>query len=201
MWDHDVAQDDRVVVGPEHLGDREAIDVGVEQADAVSGLGQCDGEVHRDRRLADAALARRHPDDPGGGIGPRKAGIGPLPPCPCPVRARRGRRDRCRARCRRPRREGTVAQHPGTQALAEPGPLAVGHHHEFELDLLDPRHGAGGPVDVLRQVVGAGPRGHRQGHLDQNPAAAGAHGPDEAELTERQPQLGLSDRAQRSLEL
>ena len=67
--DHDVAQDDRVVVGPEHLGDREAIDVGVEQADAVAGLGQGDGEVHRDRRLADAALARRHPDDPGGGIG------------------------------------------------------------------------------------------------------------------------------------
>ena len=71
------------MVGAEHLGDREAVDVGVEQADAVAGLRQGDGEVDRDRRLADAALPRRHPDDARAGVGRKEGrGIGSAWPCP-----------------------------------------------------------------------------------------------------------------------
>jgi hypothetical protein len=70
--DHHVADDDRIVIGPEHLGDREAVDVGIEQADLVAGRGQRDGQVDRHRRLADAALAGRHADDTGLGVGPEE---------------------------------------------------------------------------------------------------------------------------------
>ena len=49
---------DRVAVGAEHPRDREAVDVGVEHADRVAPLGQGDGEVGGDARLAHAALAR-----------------------------------------------------------------------------------------------------------------------------------------------
>ena len=56
-------------------------------------------------------------------------------------------------------------------------------------------------MDVLRQVVDPRPGGHRQGHFDQDTAAARAHGPEKAEFTERQAQLGLLDGAQRGLEL
>ena len=49
----------RVAVGAEHAGDREAVDVGVDDADRVAAGGQRDGEVGGDARLADAALAGR----------------------------------------------------------------------------------------------------------------------------------------------
>ena len=52
-------------VGAEHAGDREAVDVGVDDADGVAVGGEGDGEVGRDARLADAALARRDEQRPG----------------------------------------------------------------------------------------------------------------------------------------
>ena len=51
----------------EHAGDREAPDVGVEHADPEALGGQRGGQVHGDRGLAHAALARGDGDDPGGG--------------------------------------------------------------------------------------------------------------------------------------
>ena len=46
-------------VDPEHARDAEAPDVGVEHADAQPARRERGGEVHGDRRLADAALAAR----------------------------------------------------------------------------------------------------------------------------------------------
>ena len=62
-----------VAIGAEHAGDREAVDVGVDDADRVPLLGEGDGEVGRDARLADAALARRDQQRPGlrAGLGER----------------------------------------------------------------------------------------------------------------------------------
>jgi hypothetical protein len=94
-----------------------------------------------------------------------------------------------------------VSEHPGAQALAEYVALGFGHHHEIQFDLLHPGHGEGSPVNVLRQVVDGRPGGHRQGHFDQDTAPARAHGPEEAEFSERQAQLGLFDGAQRGLKL
>ena len=51
-------------VAAEHAGHRMAVDVGVEHADGEAALGEGGGQVHRDRRFADAALAggdRVHP--------------------------------------------------------------------------------------------------------------------------------------------
>ena len=45
---------------------RGAVDVGVDQPDAAAALLQGDGEVGGERRLADAALAARHRDQPAG---------------------------------------------------------------------------------------------------------------------------------------
>ena len=55
---------DRRAVGAEHAGDRVAVDVGVDDADRVPLLGEGDGEVGRDARLADAALAGRDQQRP-----------------------------------------------------------------------------------------------------------------------------------------
>src|SRR5690606_41934773 len=46
-------------------GDREPPDVAVDAAHRVASLGQGDGEVGADRRLADTALAGRNGHDPG----------------------------------------------------------------------------------------------------------------------------------------
>ncbi len=52
---------------PEQPRHGEAPDVGVEDPDDQSSGRQCDGQVDRDRGLADAALARRDGEHPGGG--------------------------------------------------------------------------------------------------------------------------------------
>ena len=60
---------DAVLVGhPEHAGDREAVHVGVDDADAQPALGESHRQVSRDRRLADAALAARDGVDAGEGV-------------------------------------------------------------------------------------------------------------------------------------
>jgi hypothetical protein len=67
--DH-VVEADGLPLRADHAGDREAPDVGVEDPDLQTLLGERHGEVHRDARLADPALARRDRDD-GGGRGER----------------------------------------------------------------------------------------------------------------------------------
>ena len=54
-----LVDDDGLAVGAEHPRDREAVDVGVDDADRVAAGGEGDGEVGGDRRLADTALAGR----------------------------------------------------------------------------------------------------------------------------------------------
>ena len=53
-----------VTLHAEQARDGEAPDVGVEDPDDQAAGGQRHGEVHRDRRLADAALARRDGEHP-----------------------------------------------------------------------------------------------------------------------------------------
>ena len=82
--------------------------------------------------LPDAALARRHADDPG--LAPR----GPRTPG-----SARHRRARARVPCRG-RGPGRLGRAPGSvpappcqpQPMAQPGPLLVGHDDELEIDLL-----------------------------------------------------------------
>ena len=69
---------------PEQAGDREAPDVGVEEADDEAPPGEGHGQVDRHRGLADPALARRHGQDPGRGgdvgrHGPVLLGLAPGP--------------------------------------------------------------------------------------------------------------------------
>ena len=61
------------LLGAEHAGDREAVDVGVDDADRVAAGGEGDGEVRRHAGLADAALAGRDEQRPGprAGLGER----------------------------------------------------------------------------------------------------------------------------------
>ena len=59
-----VTEHDGIVGRTQHLGQRETVNVGVKHSDGVSRLGERDGEVHRHRGLADAALARRDSEHP-----------------------------------------------------------------------------------------------------------------------------------------
>ena len=54
---------DRLLVDAEHVRDRVAVDVAVENADLLAERRQRVGEIRRERRLADATLAGRDGDD------------------------------------------------------------------------------------------------------------------------------------------
>ena len=62
----------------QHARHRVAVDVGVDDADGQAAGGERGGQVHRHRRLADAALARRHAVHPRqrAGLGERDDGLG-----------------------------------------------------------------------------------------------------------------------------
>ena len=64
-----------VALHAQQAGDGEAPDVGVEDPDGQAPGGQGHGQVDRDRRLADAALARRDGQDPGRGGDRRLGGV------------------------------------------------------------------------------------------------------------------------------
>ena len=53
----------RLTAHAQHQRDVRPVDIGVEQADLVSHLGERDGQVHRQRSFAHAALARTHGND------------------------------------------------------------------------------------------------------------------------------------------
>ena len=99
------------------------------------------------------------------------------------------------------RRRRPDAEHACPQALAERQALVVAHDHELEVDRLDSGHSRRSPVDFVGQLLEAGPGGHRQRHFYGGPASARPHRAEEAELPERQVQLGLHDGVQRRLEL
>ena len=60
---HGFAADFGLCVDAEHAGEAGAVDVGVEQADVVAGLGEGDGDVDGGGGFADAALAGGDGDD------------------------------------------------------------------------------------------------------------------------------------------
>ena len=82
--DDHVVDDGRRPVDAEHARHREAPHVGVDRGDLVAALRERDREVGRDRRLADAALARRDREHAGAGVGERvrcaAASARPSPP-------------------------------------------------------------------------------------------------------------------------
>jgi hypothetical protein len=96
---------------------------------------------------------------------------------------------------------GVAPEHAGPEPMAEARPFLVVHDHEVELHLLDPGHAEGGPVDVLGQLIGARPSRHGQRDLDEHPAPAGSHGPEQAQVADRETELGVLDRVQRSFQL
>ena len=184
--DHDVAQDDRVVIGAEHLGNREAVDVGVEQADLLAGLGQRDGEVHRHRRLADTTLRRGDADDSGLASRGQERRHGRRGACPWP-------RTVVVAVWPWPSSPPGSAASPtdaGPQPLAERRALLLVHHDEVELHSstpATPRRPGGSARPALpcpaRRPPGGRPR--------SAPAAGAAHRSHQAEVTERQADLGI----------
>src|SRR5258707_840642 len=58
-WQQHLIEGDRVAAGAGLAGDREAVDVGIEDADRVAPLGQGHRQVGGDARLADTTLAGR----------------------------------------------------------------------------------------------------------------------------------------------
>ena len=58
------------LVDPEHPRNREAPDVGVENTDPMTEIGDADGQVDRCARLPDATLTASHCDDPCRGRNP-----------------------------------------------------------------------------------------------------------------------------------
>ena len=53
----------RALLDPHHIRHAEAVDVGVDDSDALALAGQGDREIHGHRRLADAALAAGDGDE------------------------------------------------------------------------------------------------------------------------------------------
>jgi hypothetical protein len=91
------------------------VDVGVDDADGVALLGECHGEVRRDRRLADAALARCDEEAPRARL---RVGERDRPSLRVPVSGLRARG-----------RRGVAVQQ-----LPQSGSFLVGHHREVETD-------------------------------------------------------------------
>ena len=174
------------LVHPEHLRDREPVDVGVEDADVVSHPREGHGQVDRDRRLADTALARGDPEDPGlrsrqhEPVGPallvaERAAVA--------VAVARGRRACVR---RRPARRGAASGdgRGGSSSMTD----------RLDGDLVDPGQRPDRPPDPARQLVDLGVVGHRQGELDADLLALDLDPADHAQLAERSAQLGIDHR-------
>jgi hypothetical protein len=101
-------------VDAEHARDGEAPHVGVDDGDLLAPLGQRDGQVGGDRRLADAALARGDEQHPGLDAG---SANGMARPSAWPWAAWL---------------PAVAAGSPWSSGAA--GPLLVGHHGEVEVD-------------------------------------------------------------------
>jgi hypothetical protein len=182
--DH-VVDDDGVLGDAEHLRDREAVDVGVEDGDVMALLGQRDRRVHRDRRLAHAALARGDAEDAGLGAGRHErvgAALLVAQPLSLPVVvAVVG----VAAACRR--------SHPLPYGVA----LLVGHHRHVDLHVVhavEGQQGGGDPVGDLGPQRAAG---HGEGHEHADGAAPDLDALHHAEVDDGHVQLGVLDGAKR----
>jgi hypothetical protein len=183
--DHQVADDQRLGGDPEHLGDGEPVDVGIEHADVVSHPGQGDRQVDGDRRLADPSLARGDPEDPG--LRPREHEavraallVAELSAVGVPVSVAVVRRVL-----------GSSVDRLAAQQHAEARPGLLSHDHPVHRELVDSGQGADGPADPVHQFVDLGVVGHRQGDFDGHLFAPGLHPADHAQLPQRAAQLGI----------
>ncbi len=187
----------------EHLGDREAVDVGVEKADLVAPCGERHRQVHGHRRLPHSPLARRDADHARPRPGDHEA-IGSA----LLVVERTGRRPRCAgfgvrvAMVVGPRRGVTTVgpdRRPGRrgQAQVQRGALVVAHHHHVDVG------GAGGEAlenDTHGLCHGGGgrPPGHRHGEDDAQGPALDPDGTHHAQLPDGPSQVGVLDCPDRS---
>ena len=171
-----LVDDDRRAVGAEHARDRVAVDVGVDDAHGVALLGERDGEVGGDARLADAALAGRDQQRPG-------------------LRAGLGERDRPALGVTvglavAGRRAGRAVQ-LDAQLLA----LLVGHHRELEVDVVTPSSVRERAADPVLDLVAQRAAGDGEGDEDVGRAVGVEFGSAQhAEVDDRAVQLGIFDR-------
>ena len=138
-----------LLLGAEHAGDREAVDVGVDDADRVPASGEGDGEVHRHAGLADPALAGGDEQRAGA-----RAGLGERdrPPLGVPL--------------------GLTVGVPVAAALqldAQGLAVLVAHHGELDGDARHARErgdGAPHPVgDLVLQRAARDGQGDEDGHV------------------------------------
>ena len=170
----------RVAVGAEHARDRVAVDVGVDDADRVALLGEGDGEVGRDARLADAALARRDQQRPGlrAGLGERdRAALGVA------VGRAPGRRSPPASPCRLLR------------SSSRSWSVITVNSRSTRVDAVERGRRVGHPVlDLVAQRAAGDGEGDE--HAD-DAVAADVDAADHAEVDDRAVQLGVLDRSQR----
>ena len=176
--DDHVVDDGRRMLDAQHARDREAPDIGVDHGDRLALLGERDAEVGRDRRLADAALARRDEHRAGAVAG---FGEGDGAPFGVAVRSLRARS------------AGRVAVHQ----LSDLGPLLIGHHAEVDRDEVD-------AVERLHRVGDLGldliaERAARDGEVDADldVTTVDRGGANHPEVDDAAVQLGILNRTQR----
>ena len=141
---------------PEHARDREAPHVGVDDGDRVAPLGQRDGQVGGDRRLADAALARGDEQHAGLATPDRRTGW------PDP------RRGRGPGGCRRwpPGRRGA-----SRGGAARSSSVMTVKSRSTRVDAVEGGHRAGDPVlDLVAQRAAGDGEGDL--HVDPGPVDA-----------------------------
>ena len=185
--DDEVADDQGVGPDAEHLGHREPVDVGVEDADVVAGPLQRDGQVDRHRGLADPALAGRDPEDAGLRPGlhelvgptllvPEGAALAVVVPVVVPVVGG----------VHRAAVDGVAPQqHP------QAGPGLLVHQDGLDDDLVHPADAGGRGPDPGDELVDLRVLGDRQGHVDRDLLALGHDPPDHAQLPQRASELGV----------
>ena len=169
---------DRGVLDAEHPRDREAPHVGVDDGDLVAPLGEGDGEVGGERRLAHAALARGDEQHAGGA---RRVGEGDDPALGVAV-ALVGAGG-----------AGRVA----VEHLAHRGALLVGHHGEVEVDAVDAVEGDDRGADPVLDLVAERAAGDGEGDADGGHSPVDGHALDHAEVDDAAVQLGVLDGAER----
>ncbi len=170
-------------IGAQHLRDRVAVDVGVDDTHRVALLGEGDGEVGGDARLADTTLARRDEEWAGLGSG-------------------RGERDR-------PTLGVTVGLSmagggAGRAVQLDPQVFAllVGHHREVELDVGDAVECGERAAHPILDLTAQRASGDGEGDQDVGGAGVVELRPSEhPEIDDRAVELRILDRSQRFDEL
>jgi len=164
---HDHLVDDHGrLVDAEHAGHREAVHVGIEDADFVAETGEGDGDVHRDRGLADAALAARDAEHARAGACLGEGDVGRLL---LPLSLRLA--------C--------------LQTLPQRVALLVGHHAEGDVDMVDAVEGLHRVRDPVGELGAQRAAGDGEGDVDGDGGAVDVDATNHVEVDDAPVQLGI----------